>query len=148
MAAVNSQQEYNEVKDTSFPCFRCGLCCIKYQVRMSVTEARRIASTLELSWDEFQGKYLDPEWPGVESLLLIHRDGACVFLDIDTGTRTTTCRIQSFKPSSCLDWSSGANKPECQQGLAKYWGLVVDSSGKIRGSEEQMGRFQSFLEAL
>ena len=40
-----------ETKELSIPCFRCGVCCTRYQVCLSLVEARQIADELGFDWD-------------------------------------------------------------------------------------------------
>lgn len=130
------------------PCFRCGVCCTKYQVRLSLVEARRIADGLGVGWEEFLGRYVDRRWPGAESFLLRRRDGACVFLEGEEDSNKTSCLIHPFKPSACREWTSSLYRRECREGLAKRWELTVSPWGTFQGTEERIQRFQSFLESL
>ncbi|MDP2953961.1 MAG: hypothetical protein Q8O76_11680, partial [Chloroflexota bacterium] len=34
-------------------CFQCGECCSRYQVRLTLVEARRIADALGIAWHQF-----------------------------------------------------------------------------------------------
>ena len=51
--------QVNEPKELSIPCFRCGVCCTRYQVRLSLVEARQIADELGFDWDEWLDRYVD-----------------------------------------------------------------------------------------
>ena len=62
-------------------CFRCGECCARYQVLLSLMEAQRIADDLGLPFDVFLDRYVDQRWHGSESFLLRQRGGACIFLE-------------------------------------------------------------------
>ena len=136
------------MSETQNTCFRCGICCRRYQVRLSLTEARRIAHELGMSWDDFASQYLDKRWPGTKSLLLRQSHGACPFLEQEEDSAIASCRIHAFRPSSCREWAPGVHRPECQQGLAQYWGLRVDAQGKLKGTALKQQRFQAFLESL
>ena len=57
-------------KELSIPCFCCGVCCTRYQVCLSLVEARQIANELGLAWDDWLDLYVDQSWPGTNSLLL------------------------------------------------------------------------------
>jgi hypothetical protein len=128
-------------------CFRCGVCCTKYQVRLNQVEARQIADGLGISWDEFLERYVDQRWPGVESFLLRQDNGACVFLKQKEDNQSI-CLIHPFKPSACQEWVPSLHRRECREGLAKYWGLRVGSQGELQGEEERIYRFQLFLKSL
>jgi hypothetical protein len=134
-----------EWRDPFVPCFRCGVCCTGYQVRPSLVEARCIADALGIPWEKFWGRYVDQRWSGMKSFLISQRDGHCIFLEHLEDTHKTSCLIHPFKPSACREWTPSLYRRECQEGLAKYWGLTVSPSGQIEGSIEKIQRFQSFL---
>jgi len=129
------------------PCFRCGVCCTRYQVCIKTSEAQELAAHLNMELGTFLREYTDPRWPGVTSFLLRHQNGACIFLERGKGTGLTVCRIHSFRPQDCRDWTPDTDRPECRQGLEK-WGLHVNSSGEIQGTAEDMGKFRLFLETI
>ncbi len=79
-SAIQVNERGGEPKELSIPCFRCGVCCTRYQVRLSLVEARQIADELGFDWDEWLDRYVDQRWPGTDSFLLRHCNGACVFL--------------------------------------------------------------------
>jgi len=129
-------------------CLRCGVCCTKYQANPSLAEAQHIAKELGLDWNKFLDEYIDHKWPGINNLLLRHVNGTCIFFRQVEGSRKATCLIYLFRPASCKDWMPGMQRRECQEGLAKYWGLTVYPSGKLKGQEERIKRFQSFLQFI
>lgn len=129
-------------------CFRCGVCCTKYQVNLSMVEARHIADELGIEWNKFLEEHTDHSWPGTYSLLLRQVNGACIFFKQVDECRKATCLIHTFRPASCRDWTPGMQRRECQEGLTKYWGLTVYPSGKLKGQEERIKRFQSFLQFI
>ncbi len=129
-------------------CFRCGICCVDYQVSLSLAEGQLIADRLEIVWEEFLDRYADKSWPGVKSFLLDKRNGACVFLERVEGNKMALCRIHAFRPSSCRDWVPGWYRRECQKGLADYWGLAVTPSGHLEGSTQKVREFCDLLESL
>ena len=115
---------------------------------MDAAEARQIADELGLAWNDFLDRYVDSRWPGTESFLLRHVNGACLFLHRDDGRKTATCRIHAFKPSTCREWAASPEKPECRAGLMANWGLTVTPSGRVQGPEEEVRDFCSFLKGL
>ena len=129
-------------------CFRCGVCCIKYQARVSLEEGERIAAGLGLSWDDFREKYTDPRWPGTASFIFRHSGGACVFLKRESNLPSAYCLIHSFKPSACSDWRESPGQMECREGLSKLWGLEVDPSGEFTGPPGKLRAFKAFIESL
>ena len=128
-------------------CFCCGICCTRYQVRLSLIEARRINDWLGLSWDEFLSRYIDQYWPDAETFFLHRDNGKCVFLgDVEDG-HMRRCLIHPVNPSACKEWNPSFYRSECQEGLAKHWGLTVSSSGKLKGPEQKLRDFNSFIES-
>ncbi len=132
---------------SNLPCFRCGVCCHRYQPRIDLTEARVIADSLGTTWQEFVANYLDSRYFGEERFLLRQKNGACIFLErIDE--KVTTCTIHLFKPSACRDWTPGLFRKECQTGLAQMWKLTVDQKGNLQGDKDDVARFYSFIGSL
>jgi Fe-S-cluster containining protein len=129
-------------------CFRCGICCTEYQAIISVEEKQRIADKLEITPEDFQSRYTDKRWPGAESFLLRKLNGSCIFFERIEGSKATRCRIHAFRPSSCVDWVPSLYRRECRRGLAKYWGLVVDSSGHLEGPAIKIREFRDLVESL
>jgi len=128
-------------------CFRCGVCCTKYRVRLTLVEARRIAEGLGLTLDMFLDRYADQRWHQFESLLLSQQNGACVFLE-QAGMSKTRCVIHHLKPLACQEWTPSLYSRECREGLSKYWGLTVSPSGQFEGPEEKLRDFHCFIESL
>lgn len=95
-------------------CFRCGICCTRYQPKLTKNEVKRIARSLSLSLDDFLARYVQVTAVGY---LLRQSAKGCVFLDWE-GDKTT-CRIYRVRPQACRDWVARLSQPECQQGLAK-----------------------------
>jgi len=145
---IQVNERGGEPKELSIPCFRCGVCCTRYQVCLSLVEARQIADELGFAWDDWLDRYVDQSWPGVDSLLLRQCEGACVFLEHVEGSNMTHCLIQPFKPSSCREWKPGLYRRECREGLVKYWQLTVSRSGQLGGAKEKLRDFHSFIESL
>jgi len=146
--ALSSHRHVVEQAELPILCFRCGVCCRGYHVRVSLVEARRIADGLRLCWMEFLEQYIEPRWPGSDSFLLRQHNGACIFLQGAGGNDRTSCLIHPFKPSACWDWTSSLYRRECQDGLARRWGLTVAPSGELQGLDERIEQFQSSLRSL
>ena len=132
----------------AIPCLRCGECCRHYQVRLDLPEAERIAGELGLALDVFRERYADPRWPGEKSILVRQENGCCPFLDHSGESGDEVCAIHSFKPSSCREWTPGLDRRECQAGLARRWGLSVNSSGGLKGPDERMRDLHLFIDSL
>jgi Fe-S-cluster containining protein len=129
-------------------CFRCGVCCKKFQVRVDMVEARRIADNLEVDWGTFKSTYLDDRWPGAESFLFRHNQVGCIFLEHKKGSRVSSCTIHNIRPSSCREWIPDWHRTECREGLLVYWGLSADSEGNFVGDQREVDQFNSFLQQL
>ncbi|MEN8613796.1 YkgJ family cysteine cluster protein [Dehalogenimonas sp. THU2] len=136
-----------ERDNPALTCFCCGVCCSKYQVQMPLEEAHRIAATLGIGWEEFQREYLDPAWPGVRTVLVRHAGGHCLFLERQPDERVFFCRIQAFKPASCIEWQADLSKQDCREGLAS-WHLCVGATGCIEGAPSDIEEFDALIDAL
>jgi Fe-S-cluster containining protein len=132
----------------AIPCLRCGECCRRYQVRLDLPEAERIAGELGLALEAFRDRYADPRWPGEKSVLVRQENGSCPFLDCSGESGDDLCVIHSFKPSSCREWTPGLDRPECQAGLARRWGITVGSLGELKGPDERMRDLRLFIDSL
>jgi len=99
---------------TSIDCFRCGICCTRYQPQLTPQEVRRIAKSLSLSVDDFLARYAQATAIGY---LLKQSAKGCVFLTWESGK--THCEIYRVRPKSCYDWTASPSQPECRQGLAR-----------------------------
>jgi Fe-S-cluster containining protein len=128
-------------------CIRCGTCCSKYQAYMTIQEAKRIAKEMGEPFESWRAKYTDPRWPGTESLLLIHQNGACVFLKREEGGKTTLCLIHKVKPAACSEWASGWDKRECREGVLHYWGITATPNGELKGPEDKLKEFNEFTKS-
>jgi len=134
--------------ETPIVCFRCGVCCIRYQVCLTLVEARRIADHLGLPLMLFLERYVDHHWYGLESFLLRQHDGACTFLERSEDGKKTSCLIHSMKPAACREWTPSLYRRECREGLVKFWQLTVSPSGQLEGTKEKLVDFHSFIESL
>ncbi len=143
-----SGKEDVEKETGIIPCFRCGVCCTGRQVHLDLVEARRLCDGLGLNWYVFLSNYVDPKWSGYDSFLLRQQDGACILLKNTDVPHRKVCIAHMFKPSACREWSPSLHRRECQQGLAKDWGLMVDTEGKLCGSDEKIRLFKIYLESL
>ena len=129
-------------------CFRCGVCCTRYQVRLTLVEAQRIADGLGLSFSMFLDRYVEQQWHTPDGFLLRQCDGECVFLIHTEGSKKTSCFIHHVKPAACQEWMPSLYRRECREGLAKFWQLTVSPSGQFEGAEEKLRDFHSFVESL
>ena len=96
-------------------CFRCGICCMRYQPKISPEELENIAGYLSLTPDEFVSKYVMVTKIGY---LLRQSHGACIFLEPEAGGNRNNCSIHDSRPAPCRDWTAALSKQECLDGLA------------------------------
>lgn len=131
------------------PCFRCGLCCTRYQAPVTVSEAEILAKAFSMSLDAFLDRYIDDSWFEPGRFLLDTDTDSCIFLDTaKDGSKTATCKIHRLRPQACQDWQAGFHKKECRDGLLLRWGLTVTHSGKLEGNEDNLREFRAFLHSL
>jgi hypothetical protein len=48
----------------------------------------------------------------------------------------------------CREWTPGLDRRECQAGLARRWGITVDSSGELKGPDERIRDLRLFMDSL
>jgi Fe-S-cluster containining protein len=101
-----------------------------------------------MSWESFKSQYADPRWPFDHSVLVLHHQGACPFLNENRETRQALCRIHSFKPVCCSEWECKLDRADCREGLRAVWELEIDADGKISGESAKIARFAGFLLTL
>ena len=138
----------NAPKSEAIPCFRCGVCCMKYSPRVTAAEAEHIAGSLRVSLEVFLERYVDDSWFEPGFYLLDTQDGACIFLADSKDERTNSCLIHSIRPQVCREWKPGFDRKECLEGLEQCWGLTVDSSGRLNGPGDKVQEFWSVLKSL
>lgn len=126
-------------------CFRCGECCRRYQVLLDCSELESLAKHLKISAEEFRAQYADLRWPGEDKCLIRRADDGCPFMRGEN--KEYLCTVHTQKPQPCRDWAASLDKPECRQGLKKFWQLAVDSTGHLQGTPEDIRAFHSFLTA-
>lgn len=144
----NRNRRYSPLKISEIPCLRCGSCCRSYQPWLTLAEIDQLADRLGISVSRFIADYTDRRWPGTQSYLLLHRDAACLFLEVSPAARQSLCRIQAFKPACCRAWNSSLYKPECQVGLRNRFGLAVDPQGGIFGNQADLSAFEEYVTSL
>jgi Fe-S-cluster containining protein len=98
-------------------CRRCGVCCTRHQAYVRPEEVRRIIAFLGITGDDWNRLYDDPRWEYHDFRLIRHVNGACAFLEHQSGL--ATCTIYPVRPACCADWQPGPDKKECQEGMEK-----------------------------
>jgi Fe-S-cluster containining protein len=110
-------KEISIAEQTPIPCFRCGICCTRYQPPLTTKEINNIASALKISRSKCVSKYT-VKVPIREGHLLKRTNKGCVFLTWDANGRAS-CTIHPRRPKACREWTPSLSKPECLEGLAK-----------------------------
>ena len=112
--------------EVSIPCFRCGICCTRYQPSLRQEDIENIASALGMSKPEFTSEYTE-RVSTKEGYLLKRTERGCVFLARDEDGRAR-CTIYPYRPEACHEWTPTLSRPECLEGLAKL-GSKDDQEG-------------------
>jgi len=110
-------KEITVTEQTPIPCFRCGICCTRYQPPLTAEDIDNIASALGISRSKCLSKYA-VKVPIKEGYLLKHTEKGCVFLAWDEDGKAR-CTIHPSRPKACREWTPSLSKPECLEGLAK-----------------------------
>ena len=113
---MSSGQE-NGIIGTGLPieCFRCGICCIDYQPRVSVKEIETMAQRFSITPETFIGSYVTVTNVGY---LLRQEENGCVFLTREPDSNRTSCAIYPFRPAICRNWRATLSRPQCRRGLS------------------------------
>jgi len=138
-------KEITIVEQAPIPCFRCGICCTRYQPPPPSEDIDTIASALGLSRSKCISRYA-AKVPIKEGYLLQRTEKGCIFLACDEHGRAT-CTIHPSRPKACREWIPNLSRPECLEGLAK-----LKSRGQIMlldelfNSQKDRQEFYSSLE--
>jgi len=121
--------EITMTEQTPIPCFRCGICCTRYQPPLTTEDIENIASALGISLSQCISRYTRKA-SIKEGYLLKHTKKGCLFLAWDADGKAR-CTIYSSRPKACREWTPSLAKPECLEGLAK-----LKAEGQITLLEE------------
>jgi len=99
------------------PCFRCGVCCQRWQPLITRQEAEAIAAHLGLPTEQFLSRYARPYPLQEDTHILRHNETGCAFLRYDGGL--AACAIHQFKPLACRAWQAALGRKECREGLQR-----------------------------
>ena len=97
-------------------CFRCGICCQRYQPWLTFQEMEEIAQKLGITGEEFRLKYIQTN-PKNGALMLRHSGNGCISLSREEGM--ATCTIHPFRPTECRNFTPSLSHFVCREGLAK-----------------------------
>ncbi len=101
--------------EQAIECFRCGLCCRRYQPPVSEAEIDLLAKGLGLPRDEVISRYVQAT---VVGYLVRQGEQGCVFLEREGRENRATCRVHAFRPEACRNWTPSLSRRECRDGLA------------------------------
>jgi Fe-S-cluster containining protein len=101
--------------DEAIPCFRCGVCCRRWQPLIAHVEADRLAAHLQMPTEEFLRTHARPYPFAEETYQLNERDGGCTFLAVAGGR--SLCTVHPARPQACRDWDASFGRKECLDGL-------------------------------
>ena len=104
-------------------CFRCGICCTRYQPPLTHEESETIAKGLGISTENFLARYAQLTNVGY---LVRQLEKGCVFLTWKKEEARASCSIYPFRPEACRNWAASLSRSECREGLAK-----LKAEGKI-----------------
>jgi Fe-S-cluster containining protein len=99
----------------TIPCFRCGVCCRRWQPLVDRAEAGRLAAYLGVSTDAFLAEYTRPYPLQEDAHQLLEREGGCVFLRFTDGL--AACSVHEARPQPCRDWDASLFRKECLDGF-------------------------------
>ena len=122
-------KEITIAEQTPIPCFRCGVCCTRYQPPLTPQDIDNIASALGISRSKCISRYA-LKVPIKEGYLLKRTEKGCILLAWDADGKAR-CTIHPSRPKACRGWTPSLSKPECLEGLAK-----LKSKGQIMLLEE------------
>ena len=97
------------------PCFRCGLCCTDYLVKLSGEDIALLARGLGTTRAALFRKHVKKTPVGP---VLRQSGRECVFLDREE-TGATRCGVYAFRPEVCRNYLPSLLRHECQQGLRR-----------------------------
>ena len=127
-------------------CFRCGICCARYDVPVRLDEAARLAEFIKVNIKTWLAEYCNPAWPGVRYILLKRVDGRCPFLSNQSEDGTRSCQVHAVRPRACRDWQAGVDKTDCLHGLQELFRLSIDNLGQLIGSQSDIDQFEEALD--
>ncbi len=124
--------------EAAIPCFRCGVCCEKWQPLLGPDALRQVAASLGLTLRTFNRRYTRPYplrrgWRQFKAT-----PTGCVFLDVSAGR--AACTIHPHRPQVCRDWHAGLEKRECLVGLQALGGPGLLALASMYENPEDIDR--------
>lgn len=98
------------------PCFKCGLCCTFFLIKLSAFDIRVLAQGLGISRQEFTRKYVrkTPIGPVLKQI-----GDECIFLKHEENDARAHCTAYTYRPEVCRNWVPSLSRPECKEGLRR-----------------------------
>ena len=125
------------------PCFRCGLCCTYFLIKLTNQDIRVLAQGLGLTRREFMGKFVKKTPVGP---VLRQKGNDCIFLDQDETRAVSGCSVYPFRPEVCRNWVPSLSRSECQEGLRRLGkGKDILLVHDVFASESDAGEFCSLV---
>ena len=115
LKTLDGQEHWFGTPARTVPCFRCGLCCIGFLVKLSGKDINLLSRGLGISKPDLLRKYVRKTPVGP----VLRQDGDdCVFLAHEDRT-PAGCSVYAFRPEVCRSWVASLFRPECQEGLRR-----------------------------
>ena len=131
----------HHISDIGIPieCFRCGVCCIRYQPQLTSEEIETIAGELGISTSDFLSRYAQSTNVGY---LVRQSEKGCVFLIWEEDGARASCSIHPFRPEPCRNWAASLSRSECREGLGRLKANdQIMLAKELYSSQEAVDRF-------
>ncbi len=115
LKTLDGQEHWFGTPAATVPCFRCGLCCVGFLVKLSGKDISLLERGLGISKADLLRKYIRKTPVGP---VLRQNGDDCVFLVHEGGT-ITGCAAYAFRPEVCRSWVPSLFRQECQEGLRR-----------------------------
>jgi Fe-S-cluster containining protein len=151
LRAGEVERQYDEglgrfIDAEAIPCFRCGVCCQRWQPLIGPQESARLAAFVGMPVEEFLAVYARP-YPFAEATYQLREgpQGGCIFLEMRDGR--ASCRVHPARPQACRDWEASLFRRECRDGLRALASEGVLAVAPLYDSAEDAAAFVARLRA-
>jgi Fe-S-cluster containining protein len=132
-------------KADPLPCFRCGLCCTGYLVKLTSRDIRALSHHLGITTSGFVREYTRRIPLG---LVLKQTDDMCVFLSYEQDTTSAGCAVYASRPEVCQSFVPSLHRGECLAGLKKLGkSQAILPATEIYPSQDDTARLYSILKS-
>ena len=115
LKTMDGQEHWFGTPARTVPCFRCGLCCIGFLVKLSGKDINLLSRGLGISKADLMRKCVRKTPVGP---VLRQNGDDCVFLTHDA-RNATGCIAYAFRPEVCRSWVPSLFRQECQEGMRR-----------------------------